>query len=76
MPEKRRYANRGQVTSETAIQSSFLRDIYINLGELNDQDQWILRLQSNYFISLIWGGIMIMLLGILVFLRKIKHAAD
>ena len=76
MPEKRRYANRGQVTSETAIKSSFLRDIYINLGELNDQDQWILRLQSNYFISLIWGGIMIMLLGILVFLRKIKHAAD
>ena len=32
-PEKRRYFTRGQITSETDIKSTFLKDIYINIGE-------------------------------------------
>lgn len=72
-PEKRRYITRGQVTSETAIYSNLYRDIYLNLGELNDQNQWILRLQLNYFISFIWGGVMLMVLGILIFLRRANN---
>lgn len=73
-PEKRRYTTRGQVTSETAIHSTIQKDIYVNLGELNENDQWIIRMQSNYFILFIWGGIFIMLLGILVFLWRAKNA--
>mgnify|MGYP003323120056 FL=1 len=73
-PEKRKYITRGQVTSETDIHSSLIKDVYVNLGELNDQNQWVIRLQSNYFISFIWGGIVLMLLGIMVFMRRVISA--
>lgn len=73
-PEKRKYVTRGQVTSETDIHSSLIKDVYVNLGELNDQNQWVIRLQSNYFISFIWIGIVLMLTGILLFLRRVISA--
>ena len=73
-PEKRKYVTRGQVTSETDIHSSLIKDVYVNLGELNDQNQWVIRLQSNYFISFIWVGIVLMLTGILLFLRRVISA--
>ena len=65
-PEKRRYFTRGQVTSETDIKSTFLKDIYINIGEQIEDNSWTFRLQLNYFIKWIWFSIFLMTFGILM----------
>ena len=65
-PEKRKYFTRGQVTSETDIEATFLRDIYINIGEQLDDGSWTFRVQFNYLIKWIWFSILLMILGILI----------
>ena len=65
-PEKRRYFTRGQITSETDIKSTFLKDIYINIGEQIENNSWTFRLQLNYFIKWIWFSIFLMTFGILM----------
>ena len=65
-PEKRRYFTRGQITSETDIKSTFLKDIYINIGEQIEDNSWTFRLQLNYFIKWIWFSIFLMTFGILM----------
>ena len=65
-PEKRKYFTRGQVTSETDIEATFLRDIYINIGEQLDDGSWTFRVQFNYLIKWIWFSVLLMILGILV----------
>jgi len=65
-PEKRKYFIRGQVTSETDIEATFLRDIYINIGEQLDDGSWTFRVQFNYLIKWIWFSVLLMILGILI----------
>jgi cytochrome c-type biogenesis protein CcmF len=65
-PEKRKYFTRGQVTSETDIEATFLRDIYINIGEQLDDGSWTFRVQFNYLIKWIWFSVLLMILGILI----------
>ena len=65
-PEKRKYFTRGQVTSETDIEATFLRDIYINIGEQLDDGSWTFRVQFNYLVKWIWFSVLLMILGILI----------
>ena len=53
-PEKRKYFTRGQITTETAIHVTFLRDIYLTIGDQLDDGSWIVNIQINYLIRWIW----------------------
>jgi cytochrome c-type biogenesis protein CcmF len=63
MPEKRFYPAEKQVTTEAAIRSSFLGDVYAVLGDGDDNKGYTIRLYHKPLVSWIWGGAAIMVLG-------------
>ena len=65
-PEKRKYFARGQITSETAIHASILKDTYLTIGDQLDDGSWTFSLQINYFIKWIWLSSALMVIGILM----------
>ena len=66
-PEKRRYFTRGQITTETAIHATPLRDIYMTIGDQLDDGSWVVNIQINYLIRWIWFSAALMsLAGILL----------
>ena len=73
-PEKRRYFTRGQITTETAIQVTALRDIYITIGDQLDDGSWVVNVQINYLIRWIWFSALLMGFAgiILVFSKRAK----
>ena len=49
-----------------------LKDVYITIGEQQSNGKWIVNVQENYFVRLIWISAIIMSLGaVLVIRRKI-----
>ena len=73
-PEKRRYFTRGQITTETAIHVTALRDIYITIGDQLDDGSWVVNVQINYLIRWIWFSALLMGFAgiILVFSKRAK----
>ncbi len=71
-PEKRRYFTRGQITTETSIYVSLLRDIYITIGDQLDDGSWIVNIQINYLIRWIWFSASLMAIAgiVLIFSRR------
>ena len=65
-PEKRKYFIRGQITSESAIKITPTKDIYMTLGDQLDNGYWVVNIQYNYLIRLIWIAAAVMCLGALV----------
>ena len=71
-PEKRKYFVRGEITTESDIFIKPIKDIYITIGEQQSNGKWIVNVQENYFVRLIWVSAIIMSLGaVLVIRRKI-----
>ncbi len=64
-PEKRKYFIRGQITSESAIKITPTKDIYMTLGDQLDSGYWVVNIQYNYLIRLIWIAAAVMCLGAL-----------
>ena len=64
-PEKRKYFIRGQITSESAIKITPTKDIYMTLGDQLDNGYWVVNIQYNYLIRLIWIAAGVMCLGAL-----------
>ena len=65
-PEKRTYFSSTMPMTETAIDSSFTRDVYVALGErLQDgaTPAWAMRVYHKPFVTWIWGGCLLMALG-------------
>src|ERR671919_786004 len=62
-PEKRNYTARGDVMTETAIDSGLFRDLYVSLGEPVGQGAWSVRVYYKPFVGWIWGGALLMALG-------------
>ena len=72
-PEKRRYFTRGQITTETAIHASPIRDIYITIGDQLDDGSWVVNIQLNYLIRWIWfSAILMSFAGILLIITNKK----
>ena len=61
-PERRFFALQQTVTTEAAITTTFLRDIYATLGEQRG-DQWIVRVQWRPLVAFIWIGALTMAFG-------------
>jgi cytochrome c-type biogenesis protein CcmF len=62
-PEKRFYPVQNQAMTEAAIDTGFLRDLYVSLGEPLDDGAWSVRLYHKPFIDWIWGGCLLMAFG-------------
>ncbi len=68
LPQKRRYAQGGQVMTEAAIDAGLSRDLYISLGEPLDEQgtAWAVRIYHKPFVRLIWLAALMMMLGGLI----------
>ncbi|MCE1240787.1 MAG: heme lyase CcmF/NrfE family subunit [Azonexaceae bacterium] len=66
-PEKRNYFSSSMPMTEAAIDTGFLRDVYVSLGEPIDPDkpeaEWAVRVYYKPFVDWIWGGCVVMALG-------------
>jgi cytochrome c-type biogenesis protein CcmF len=64
-PEKRRYFSSNMPMTEAAIDSGFLRDLYVSLGEPieGERPQWSVRVYYKPFVSWLWYGAILMVLG-------------
>jgi cytochrome c-type biogenesis protein CcmF len=71
-PEKRHYFSSAMPITEAAIDSSWSRDLYVALGEVVEPHaqthaaQWNLHFYDKPFISWLWAGGLLMVLGGLV----------
>ncbi len=76
-PEKRVYPAAGMPTTEAAIDYSLTRDLYVALGDPQDNGGWALRTYVKPFAFWLWAGALIMALGGLVSLtdRRYRVAA-
>jgi cytochrome c-type biogenesis protein CcmF len=63
LPEKRTYLVQQNPMTEPGIDTGFLRDIYVALGEQIDNEAWGMRLYYKPFIQWIWLGSALMALG-------------
>ena len=62
-PEKRAFTASGNATSETAIDRSVWRDLYLSLGDEVPGGGWTVRVYHKPLINWIWGGALLMAIG-------------
>ena len=64
-PEKRRYFSSAMPMTEAAIDSGFMRDLYVSLGDALDdaRTEWSMRVYYKPFVPWLWAGILLMVLG-------------
>ncbi len=62
-PEKRFYPVAQMPTTEAAIDNGFLRDIYVVIGDPQDNGGWAVRSYYKPLANWIWGGSILMALG-------------
>ena len=76
-PEKRDYPVAKMPTTEAAIDYRFLQDVYVVIGEQQDNGGWTVRTYIKPFANWIWAGCILMSLGGLLSLsdRRFRVAA-
>ena len=76
-PEKRIYPVAGMPTTEAAIEYGPLRDIYLVIGDKQDNGAWAVRSYIEPFANWLWGGALLMAMGGLLSLsdRRYRVAA-
>jgi cytochrome c-type biogenesis protein CcmF len=62
-PERRFFPLQQQTTSETAIRTNFLTDLYVALGESDSEGHWTVRVYWKPLVPWIWIGGVIMAFG-------------
>ncbi|MFV2091752.1 MAG: heme lyase CcmF/NrfE family subunit [Hyphomicrobiales bacterium] len=65
-PERRTYVDKERPTTEAAIRTLGLNDLYVVIGEVNDTGRWVTRIYYRPLVSLLWAGVLIMALGAVV----------
>ncbi len=76
-PEKRTYPVAAMPTTEAAIDYRFLRDVYVVIGDQQDDGGWVMRTYIKPLANWIWGGCLLMAIGGLLSLsdRRFRVAA-
>jgi cytochrome c-type biogenesis protein CcmF len=72
-PEKRRFPVAQSETTETAIRTNGVGDVYAVLGDPDGKGGWTVRLYYNPLAPWIWGGAVAMVLGGLVSLTDRRY---
>lgn len=62
-PERRFYPTQKQTTTEAAIHTTFVSDVYVALGDPDDAGRWTVRLYHHPFVPWIWLGCLMMVAG-------------
>jgi cytochrome c-type biogenesis protein CcmF len=62
-PEKRNYPVAQMPTTEAGIDYRFLRDVYVVIGDEQDNGGWVLRTYIKPLANWIWAGSILMALG-------------
>jgi cytochrome c-type biogenesis protein CcmF len=64
-PEKRRYVSSAMPMTEAAIDSGFMRDLYVSMGDRleGDRPEWSMRVYYKPFVPWLWGGVLLMVFG-------------
>ena len=62
-PEKRTYNASGMAMTEPAIDTGFLRDLYVAMGEPLENGAWVVRVYHKPFVDWIWFGCLLMAFG-------------
>jgi len=62
-PEKRFYPVAEMPTTEAAIDLGVMRDLYLVIGDRQDDGSWAVRSYIKPFANWIWGGALLMALG-------------
>src|SRR2546423_13952548 len=62
-PEKRSFTASQNVTSESAIDRSVWRDLYLSLGDQVEDGGWTVRVYHKPLVNWIWGGALLMAIG-------------
>jgi len=62
-PSKRSFASRGTTTTEAALMSRGPNQLYLSLGDANDDGSVAVRLYYKPMVLLIWLGAVVMMLG-------------
>ena len=63
VPERRFYPVRSQTTTQAAITTNVLWNLYISFGEDNGKGQYAVRLYFHPMVAWIWGGALLMAFG-------------
>jgi cytochrome c-type biogenesis protein CcmF len=76
-PEKRLYPVRAMPTTEAAIHSTAMADLYVVIGDSDGQGGWTVRIFHEPLVPWIWAGALIMVLGGLISLsdRRLRVGA-
>ena len=79
-PERRRYMRQEMPMTESGIDSTMLRDVYVVLAETSDGERWAVHVYVNPLVRFIWIGGLVILSGLLISLsgrreRKQEGAA-
>jgi cytochrome c-type biogenesis protein CcmF len=61
-PEKRKYFVQQRETTEAAIHTTFMKDLYAVLGDETD-GVWVTRIYHNPLVPWMWMGTLMMILG-------------
>ena len=72
-PEKRVYPVQAMPTTEAAISNGLLRDIYVVIGDAQQDGGWALRSHVKPLANWIWAGTIIMALGGLLSLTDRRY---
>ncbi|MHB8741844.1 MAG: heme lyase CcmF/NrfE family subunit [Sulfuricaulis sp.] len=75
-PELRRYPRQDMLTTETSIDSTLLRDVYVIMAQSNDGKSWAIHVYVNPLVRFIWSGGGIILCGILISLSSRQRPRD
>jgi len=68
-PQNRFYPITNNFTSEASIHTNLFRDLYIVLGEGNQNDGWVVRIYYNPLVAWIWIGAFTIFLGGILSMR-------
>jgi cytochrome c-type biogenesis protein CcmF len=63
-PERRTYPRQKAPMTESGIDSTPLRDVYVTMGDRDEQGRWAIRIFVNPLVELIWIGGAIMISGL------------
>jgi cytochrome c-type biogenesis protein CcmF len=62
-PQRRSYWVQGTTTTEAAIRSNGVADLYAVIGEGNGAEGWVVRLYHQPLVPWIWAGALLMVMG-------------
>ena len=77
-PERRFYPVAGMPTTEAGILNGVWRDVYVVLGDPQDNGGWVVRIFIKPMANWIWGGALLMAIGgaISLFDRRYRRARN